>query len=366
MRTTVLVWALTIAISASAQLVQADDQEWLAAGQSPEAWQEAGEAEGPEPYSDISPEAPSWIRPRYWFVPPKFGTYFQADVLYLERFNDAADQPIATILNPESTPVMTTNAARLSGMWNPGMMYTFGVNLDQIGQVEATYWGLNTWKNSAFVTDSTLPVAQLGLAGDLKNSSTDYIFVDRMSISYVSRINNVELNYKQMINGITLLAGPRYLRLTETFDINSHGGVSGTASDYNVSTVNNLIGAQIGLGYTYEGGPFNVGILGKIGSYANAVHQTTFVQDAGNTLILRNVQKDGMPVSTIGEVQVNALYRVTDWFSIHAGYRFMWVQNLALAPDQLDLSNSPVGFAYLNSHNHLFFQGFNVGGEIRW
>ena len=73
-----------------------------------------------------------------------------------------------------------------------------------------------------------------------------------------------------------------------------------------------------------------------------------------------------LPVSTLGEIQVNGTYRVTDWFSVHAGYRFIWIQNLALAPDQLDLTNSPAGTRILNPHNHLLLQGFNAGAEIRW
>ncbi|HEY3966481.1 MAG TPA: BBP7 family outer membrane beta-barrel protein [Planctomycetaceae bacterium] len=361
MRTTVL--TLTFAVIGSALIARADGQDQPVAVQSPEAWTETADAQGPEPYSEISLDSPSWIRPRYWFVPPKYGTYFQADVLYLERFHDSESQPIAVSLPPTSATVLTTNSARLSGQWNPGMMYTFGVNLDQIGQIEATYWGLNTWKNTASVTD---PSGSLGLAGTLQNSTVDYIFANRMSIDYVSRVNNVELNYKQTINGLTLLAGPRYFRLVETFDINSQSSLFGTSSDYNVSTVNNLIGGQIGVGYTHEAGPLNIGLLGKIGTYANAVHQTTLLQDFGNSITIRNYEKDGMPVSTIGEVQANLSYRLTDWFSIHAGYRFMWIQNLALAPDQLDLSNSPAGNRFLNSHNHLFLQGVNAGAEIRW
>lgn len=363
MRTTVLTVSLTIAIISAASLVQADDQEWLAAGQSPDGWQEAEGDAGVEPYSDISADSPSWIRPRYWFLPPKFGTYFQADVLYLARFSDAGEQPIAVSLPPGSQTVLSTNDARLSNKWRPGMMYTLGFNLDQVAQIEATYWGLNVWKNSNGASD---PAGNLGLAGNLANSTTDFIFANRMGIDYVSRINNAEASYKQTINGVTLLAGFRYLRLLETFDINSTSSIFGTTSDYNVSSVNNLIGGQFGLGYTQEMGPFNLGILGKIGPYANVVHQTTIVQDFGNTILLRNSQKDGLPVSTLGEVQVNGVYRVTDWFSVHAGYRFIWIQNVALAPDQLDLNNSPASARILNPHNHLLLQGFSAGAEIRW
>ncbi|MBI3864005.1 MAG: BBP7 family outer membrane beta-barrel protein [Planctomycetia bacterium] len=367
MRTTVLTWSLIIAVVCSAQSARAQGQDWLGLGQSPDGWQSSDGSGDFADDPDISADAPSFIRPRYWFLPPKFETYFQADVLYLARFSDAGQQPIAVDLSSNTT-VMSTNDARLSNTWRPGMMFTLGVNLDQIAQVEATYWGLNTWRNGASVNIPAPPplTGRLGLAGDLQTHTTDFEFADRMSIDYVARMNNAEINYKQMINGVTLLGGVRYFRLLETFDINSQSASFGTSSDYNVTTVNNLVGAQFGLGYTQEMGPLNIGILAKIGPYLNAVHQSTLLQDFGNSLTLRNYSKDGMPVSTLGEVQVNALYRVTDWLSVHAGYRFFWIQNLALAPDQLDLTNSAVGTKILNSHNHLFLQGFNAGAEIRW
>jgi hypothetical protein len=259
---------------------------------------------------------------------------------------------------------MTTGNASLSNDWAPGMMYTLGFNLDQIGQIEVTYWGLNTWKNSAFVVDNSA-FPSLGLAGTLQTVTADFQMASRMGIDYASRINNVEINYKQTINGLTLLAGVRYFRMVESFNISSTS-VLGTTSDYNVATVNNLIGFQFGSGYTYENGPFNIGILGKIGPYMNPVHQTTLLQDFGNTITLRDYNKDGMPVSTISEVQVNGMYRITDCFAVHIGYRFMWIQNLAFAPDQLDLSNSPPGTKILNDHNHLLLQGLNAGIEFRW
>jgi hypothetical protein len=86
----------------------------------------------------------------------------------------------------------------------------------------------------------------------------------------------------------------------------------------------------------------------------------------GNTLTIRNYRADTTPVSTLAEIGLNAGYQVTDWFSLHAGYRFIWIQNVAFAPDQLDLSNSAPGTKVINAHNHLFLHGVNVGAEIRW
>lgn len=366
MRTTVLSLSVVmLSVLGGTLAARADDPQWLAAGQSPEVWEEHLDAEGAEPFADYSPDKPSWIRPRYWFLPPKYSTYLQADVLFLNRYRGAADQAIATENPPLSEVVMTTSDASLNNNWRPGMMFTLGFNLDQIGKVEATYWGLNEWNNSATVRDnSNFP--SLGLAGSLQTVTSDYQLADRMTINYSSYVNNAELNYKQTINGLTLLAGARYFRMVDTFDINSQSAITLTTSDYKVQAINNLIGLQLGVGYLFEWGPVNLQLLGKIGPYMNAVHQSTLLQDFGNSITLRNYTQDGMPVSTMAETQVQLMYRVTDWLALRIGHRFLWIQNLAFAPDQLDLSNSPPGTQILNAHNYMFLQGANAGIELTW
>ena len=363
MRTSVLTLSLTMAICSGLPTARAQESSQVEqAPYAPSRQASEDDDDSFQPTADSLPDK-AYISPRYWFTPPQYGAYFQADVLFLSRSHDPANRPIAVALPPGSIPNLHTGDAGLSNVFQPGGLFTLGLNIDQVSSIEATYFGLNSWSNQAQVTD---PAGQLGLAGTLQNSTVDYIFSDRISIDYSSQIHSAEANYKQTIEGLTLLAGFRYFRLAETFDINSHSAVFGTSSDYKVNSVNQLLGAQFGMGYTRQWGAFNASVLGKIGPYANLAHQNTSLQDFGNTLNLRNYRADTTPVSTLGELGLNASYQVTNWFSLHAGYRFIWIQNVAFAPDQLDLSNSPPGTKLLNAHNHLFLNGFNVGAEIRW
>jgi len=358
MRTPVLTVSLSLVLFSGLAAAQA--QERVAQTQPAASWEETGDG-GDEYPTDDSGHA--IIPPKFWFTAPTYGAYFQADVLYLERLHNVHDIPIAVDLPPTSATVLSTNDAKLSNHFRPGAMFTLGWNLDQVAQFEGTYWGLNSWTNSASATD---PAGLLGLAGTLQNNTVDYIFADRMQIDYESHINNAEANYKQTIEGLTVLAGFRYFRLLETFNINSHSSLIDEASDYKVTAVNQLIGLQLGLGQTQQWGGLQVGVLGKIGAYGNMAHQTTLLQDLGNSIILRQYKAGATPVSSLAELGVNASYQITDWLSIHAGYRFIWVYNVALAPDQLDLSNSPPGTTVMNPHNHLMMQGLNGGVEIRW
>ena len=366
MRTTVLKWTILIGLLCNLPVARAEEPNWLFLGQSPDESQETSFDGDPDAYTDGNVGSPSWIRPRYWFLPPKFGTYFTADVLFLNRIGGgASNQPLVTNNPPLSTVVMSTNDVALEHQYKPGMLFTLGVNLDQISQIEATYWQVNRWSNSQTVVDNSA-FPSLGLAGTLQTVTSDFQLADKMTVNYNSLFNNAELNYKQTIESFTLLAGLRYFRMVENMTIQSTSSVYGTTSDYNVSAVNNLIGFQVGGGWTWDWGPVTLNLLGKVGPYMNAVHQSTLLQDFGNSITLRDYNKDGMPVSVIAETTSNLTYRVTDWFSIHAGHRFLWIQNLAFAPDQLDLANSPPGTQVLNAHNHLWLSGFNAGAEIRW
>ena len=69
----------------------------------------------------------------------------------------------------------------------------------------------------------------------------------------------------------------------------------------------------------------------------------------------------------VGEMNLSALYRLTDVWNLRAGYNLMWIGDLALAPDQLDFNfaASPSG-NQLHNGGGMFLHGVNVGLEARW
>lgn len=301
------------------------------------------------------------VGPGSWFAPPAYGTYFQADALFLARFHNV-DRPLVVNLTNNQT-VLNTSDVNLSGQFSPGLLATLGFAFNQVSAVEFTYFGLNDWQSTGGVFD---PTGNLGLAGTLQLATTDFIFADRFTVTYSSHVNNAEANYKQTIEGLTLLAGFRYFNLSELYDVNAHNPVFNESSDFRVNAVNQLLGGQVGLGYTWQWGKLSVGGLGKIGVFANLAHQQTLLQDLGNTLTLRDFRAESTPTSVLGEFQANLRYQVLDWLALRAGYRIIGVDNLVIAPAQLDLNNSPPGFKFIDPHNHVYLHGFNVGVEIRW
>ena len=369
MRHAVLSMSLLLAICGNVALTQADEQgEYqAAAGYSApaegnwvsSAFEDDYDVVDPRYDWDLSRGAPPDINE--FFAPPEYGTYLQADVLFLARAH-SPNQTVAVTLPPASQTILTADDASLTGNLQPGLMMTYGVRFDQVSALELTFFGFNTWSGSAVANDG----GQLSLPGTLPLITQDYIFADRIKIDAESSIYNVEANYTQTISGLKLLAGFRYLRLNDAFDINSTVDALNSSSDYNVWAKNNLIGGQIGMGFDWKWDRLTFDVIGKFGVYGNVAEQNTLLRDLNNTFIRRNFQDHTTVTSVIGEVGLNASYQVLDWLAIRAGYRFMWINNVALAPDQLNFSSAPGAGSTATASNHIFLNGVSVGLEARW
>jgi len=57
---------------------------------------------------------------------------------------------------------------------------------------------------------------------------------------------------------------------------------------------------------------------------------------------------------------------LTKFWSLRAGYNLMWIENVALAPDQLDFTFTPTSGTMLNDNGGVFLHGANVGLQAAW
>lgn len=305
--------------------------------------------------SGVIGDGPGHVELGSWFAPPDYSAYFQFDALWLKR-QSIPSQSVAVNLFAGLTPVITVEDVDLDGV-EPGAMFTLGFQFDQVAAVEFSYFGLQEWQNSRTATGT----GNLALPGTFALVSQNFIFADSMTADYSSRIHNAEANYKQTIDGSTLLFGFRYFNLDENFSINSTA-ITGS-SQYNIRAQNHLIGGQFGYGWHGAFDRLEVDLLGKIGVFGNRAQQDTYLFDL---FVRRNLSVETVPVSVIGEIMLSGRYRFTDWFSIEAGYRFLWVNNVALAPGQLDFNDGPNASTSVNAHDYLLFHGVNLGAEFRW
>ncbi len=186
-----------------------------------------------------------------------------------------------------------------------------------------------------------------------------------MSIHYSSEINNAELNWMHTWNRLSFLAGFRFLDLSENYDITT---VTGTdASFYNVRTLNDLYGFQIGGRYRRCCHRFFWDVTGKAGVFGNDVEQSQYLSDINNTTVYRDNTTDHEgTVAFIGDINVSVGFKLNCVWAARCGYNLLWIDQVALAPDQLNFDISSTGASNTHTSGDVFLQGINVALEARW
>lgn len=294
-----------------------------------------------------------------WFTPPQNCWYLQAGALFLYR-SHVKDQVIL-VNDTTGGSALRTKDTDFNNIFQAGPEITFGRRFDSVSAIEGTWWGTNHWQQHTQVVGAN----NLSLPGPIAVTTGDFFLADQVDVKYQSNLNNVEANYKQTMFNVTLLGGFRYFNLHEVYEIRSSDFDSGT-SPYRVKTHNNLMGGQIGLGFNKQCGRFGVDFISKAGLYGNAARLETYLGDFNNTVVLRNYKDNETITSFIGELNAQATYNVTDWFLIRAGYRILWLEGIALAPQQLDFTADPNAGNHIIDRAGLYLYGFNIGCEARW
>ena len=71
--------------------------------------------------------------------------------------------------------------------------------------------------------------------------------------------------------------------------------------------------------------------------------------------------------SFLGEIGLVGVMEINDTLSVRAGYQVMWLEGIALAPDQITGTDlSAPGSATVRAENGLFYHGGSVGLALKW
>lgn len=253
-------------------------------------------------------------------------------------------------------------------------------------EMEVSYFGLNEWSSNRFLASATpgLGTGDLRFPFDARTSGAPidnraFDDADSVSIDYDSEIHNVELNIRESIgDDLKLLAGIRWLNLNEHFDLTTADTFVGPTivnGLYEVRTENHLLGAQLGL-ITSQclTDKASLDLAGKAGLYANFARQRTYVEnDTGRAFpgvnnVLRDFDDSAEEAAFIGELSAALNYKLRDNLTARGGVQLMWLQGVALAPEQLDYQTADylVGAPNkpLNNDGLIFYYGFFAGLEL--
>jgi hypothetical protein len=305
------------------------------------------------------------------------GWYAAGDALFLHR-NHARELVIAsndagTIFNvADDIPLLTTNDLGFND-FETGYRIELGRSLGNGWALEGSFFRINEWdaaaqatSNGAFAAGLSPP---LSFAAVTFNADPFYNALQQ-SVTYTSDLLSAELNAKAawQCHGLTgaEIFGFRYFRVGEQFSLVSQDTAFSTPTNgfgaYQIRTDNDLFGLQYGQEASLQlHSLVSMQTRLRAGVFVNSAEQRS--QVFVNSVLASDIREEEEDVAFVGELNVNFKVKLTRWACARAGYNFLWVEGLALAPEQ----NFPMalnGFNSLNTHGGLFLHGFNIGVEL--
>jgi hypothetical protein len=267
---------------------------------------------------------------------------------------------------------------RFIGMfqWGPG------------SSLEFTYYGMVFHQAEASVSDPTDNLfsvfsnfGSFPFEGFDETDQSDF-----QSISYESQFHNIEVNFRRRwmapncrYQGSCLM-GVRYFQLDEEFEYFSQSTVNGDpgppvvpASQLSSVVVHNaLTGIQVGgdlwvciLPGLRLGGEAKAGVFGMHA----AIDSTLDVSDpAISPFVEEFVAND---VAFVGDLDLMATYRINYNWTLRAGYKFLYVDGVALAsenfnPEPPELFTGVERVTEPNDDGNVFYHGWTLGAEFMW
>jgi Putative beta barrel porin-7 (BBP7) len=230
------------------------------------------------------------------------------------------------------------------------------------------------------------PVGQLQVPFQISGNNQAFDGSTRDTAIYSSRFNSFEWNYRvqrrmerdQMVMdpngqwtrkaspGFTkeFLAGVRFLELSEILDWRAEDvQVAGNNGKYLIQTDNDLIGLQLGAGFTYETARWSIGLDGKGGAYANTASRKSQLDFSIDDSADFSNHGSEDQLSFIGESALDLKYHLTPNFSLRTGLHLLYVTAVAEAPFQANFLSDYN--TVVTSGNPLYF-GASAGFEGYW
>ena len=297
--------------------------------------------------------------------------YGQVDGLVMWRNRGFADQPIAIDNRTQQTALSTSD---LNADAAGGLRALVGFRCCGV-PIEFGYFGLFDQFASASVSDAAPNAFRfpdgLGLASDV------FVGANQIDVQYDSTIHSGEINLPccncwcdcdNRCCSVDWLFGVRYINLREDLDVLGTRIVLSLPENgqYNIHARNDLYGAQIGARVRRCLGQWSWEATGKAGIFDNEAGQTQFVQDFPNFALRPTISASNNHIAFMGELNLSAIYQLNQTWGLRAGYNLMYLDGLALAPNQLDFSFTPTSGSTVNTAGHLLLHGVNLGLEARW
>ena len=312
----------------------------------------------PESVSRMSlPPSPRWTR------------YAYGEALFLGRDNQSYNQPLLTNIDTLST-VLTTQSMQFP--FSEGFRTFYGAIGPECRGWEIGYFGIYGQSATATAVGASNLFLPLPVGVDLDPAGGDSAL-----FKYNSVINSAEANMfhhftrwndsRQAWLEVDWLTGFRYIGVEETAALNlvCCGGTE--FPSYSVGTRNNMFGGQIGGRARLNWQRWAIEGWGKAAVLGN--FQKQYQNPLISTVpfeIRPALSSTGTAVGMVADMNISAIYRMTDVWGIRVGYNAIWLGGLALAPNQFDFTNNVNAGTLLQPSGSMFLHGANLGLEARY
>ena len=311
---------------------------------------------------------------------PQWPEYLVFDALFLQRNNGTIDRPLAEGSSASPNPGATLlDTGDLQSPVAPGVRVLYGRRVDDSVGWEVGYLGVWSMWADAGVQGAN----QLAIPGAIAAAVPGWQTADSVQATYASSLNIVEANVFHYRccegcgqDGCTpfcrccdVLCGAFWAGLEEAASLNVTCCQGDPPSPYRVQTSSNLVGAQLGVRRRRDWdrwaleGTAKAGLAGTILSQSSGPITSTL---APGQIFREPTSATAGGVGLLSMMNVSAIYRLTDHWGLRAGYNLIWLDGVALAPDQWDFTNTPASGTSLVGGGCLFLHGANLGVERRW
>ena len=153
------------------------------------------------------------------------------------------------------------------------------------------------------------------------------------------------------------MAGLRVLELEELFNIDSPTQTVFSKSD------NELFGVQFGIqGLLLERNRWRLETSFKAGALYNHLNVTALASSGGMNV---DINEYFNHMTFVGDLQLTLLYQVSPRLLVRAGYQGLWLEGVALAPDQTDNGDILLDRLIVDLGTAIYQGGF-LGGELTY
>jgi hypothetical protein len=245
-----------------------------------------------------------------------------------------------------------------------------GPQVSAIHQVGCTPYAVEVayFQVDGFAANRSVP----GTSMMVTDVNGPFFTVNDATARYTSAIYMGEVNLRwQWSDWLTLLSGFRMGQLDEHYHAAGTDASFGGTDTLDVAALNNLYGLQLGADADVLdfGGPLQVKAMCRAGMFANFARQDvhrvgTDPNGAPDDDLLSATRSDHL--AFLGQTGVVLTYAITPNLAFRATVEAMWLEGVALAPEQIGTTDFIGGTATVDASGGIFYYGGGMGLEYRF